>query len=93
MLAADLVIKVGSVWSDNATYPPPSGFSNLPAHKGSGGLPDGGNEVFIDGSARWVKARDMVFVHSWSVGTRQLFIYQDDLGELESKRSSLTRVQ
>lgn len=93
MLAADLVIKFDGKWSDNANNPPPSGFSNLPAHKGPGGLPAGGNEVFIDGSARWVKANEMFYIHSWSPGTRELYFYQDDLGALETRRASLTRIK
>jgi prepilin-type N-terminal cleavage/methylation domain-containing protein len=93
MLAADLVLyrpaeKWGSVLPGDAV---PSGFSNLPAHK-SGGMPAGGNEVFIDGSTRWVKAKEMVFVHSWNVGSRELFIAQDDLGALEPQRANLKTV-
>ena len=88
MLAADIVIYFnyppwtwGSGVPDDATLP---GFSYLPAHKRAGGLPAGGNEVFIDGSSRWVKAREMFFVHSWSPTSRELYIYQDDLGELDT---------
>ena len=76
MLAADFVIRfdagAGMVWGD-PTQVPPSGFVNLPAHKtGSSGAPAGGNEVFVDGSARWIKAKDMVYIHSWAPGAREL---------------------
>jgi prepilin-type N-terminal cleavage/methylation domain-containing protein len=92
MLAADVVARPDGInWS--FPYIPGSGWSTLPAHKdGVGTLPAGGNEVFIDGSARWIKARQMVFVHSWNV-VRELYIYQDDLGVLEPQRASLKRVQ
>jgi len=94
MLAADLIIKFGGVWSDNANQPPPSGFSNLPAHRGGGSLPAGGNEVFADGSARWIKAQDMFYLHSWNVGSRELYFYQDDLGkDVEAIKSGLTKVK
>ncbi len=63
----------------------------LPAHKSARGTPAGGNEVFVDGSARWIKAREMFYLHSWNAGSRQLYFYQDDLGALESLRSSLTK--
>ena len=92
MLAADLVARPDGVnWS--FPYSPDSGWSTLPAHKdGAGTLPSGGNEVFIDGSARWIKAHNnMVFVHSWST-LRELYIWQDDLGVLEPQRSSLKHV-
>jgi prepilin-type N-terminal cleavage/methylation domain-containing protein len=82
MLANDFVVKFDGKWSDNPNNPPPSGFSNLPAHKDKSGLPAGGNEVFADGSAQWIKARQMFFIHSWSPGTREIYFWQDDLGTL-----------
>ena len=91
MLAADLVARPDGInwtWGDNA-----GGWSTLPAHKDSGSRPAGGNEVFIDGSARWIKAKgNMMFIHSWSP-TRELYIYQEDLGALEPRRASLLKVQ
>jgi prepilin-type N-terminal cleavage/methylation domain-containing protein len=94
MLAADLVAQpngVGTGWSFPVT--PGSGWSSLPAHQGSSkALPAGGNEVFIDGSARWVKANTMMFIHSWS-NARPLYFYQEDLGVLESQRASLETVK
>jgi hypothetical protein len=55
-------------------------------------VPSGANEVFIDGSARWVKAKGMLrFIHSWAV-SRELYFYQDDLGALEPLRAQLKTV-
>jgi len=96
MLAADFVPKVSSGGSYVWTFPetPGSGFSNLPAHKsGSGSLPAGGNEVFIDGSARWIKANEMFYIHTWNAATCEIYFYQEDLGLLEPYRASLKRVQ
>ena len=95
LLAADLVAKPeGTSWNFPTT--PGSGWSSLVAHRdGRSSLPAGGNEVFIDGSARWIKAREMVFVHSWNT-TRELYIYQEDLGLLEpfrTGRNPLKRVE
>jgi prepilin-type N-terminal cleavage/methylation domain-containing protein len=92
MVAADVVARPDGIsWSYPTT--PGSGWSTLPAHKDPlGGLPAGGSEVFIDGSARWVKRQQMRFIHSWST-TRQLFFYQDDLGVLEPKRDLLMKVE
>ncbi len=90
MLAADPVYSSdgGLTW-DGGTVKP-----TLPAHKSTGSkLPVGGNEVFIDGSARWIKAKQMMFIHTWNLsGGRELYFYQDDLGALEPQRASLKRV-
>jgi prepilin-type N-terminal cleavage/methylation domain-containing protein len=82
MLAADVVAQgAGGTWAP---------WSGMPAHK-NGSLPAGANEVFIDGSASWVKAKGtLVYVHKR--GSVPLFMYQDDLGVIESKRSSMTTV-
>ncbi len=91
MLAADLVAQPDAVnWNwpnDN------SGWSSLPSHAGAtANLPAGGNEVFIDGSAQWVKASGtMMFIHSWG-NNRRLYFWQDDLGALAPQRSSLLKV-
>ena len=92
MLAADLTMRFGGAWSDSSAVPP-SGDSNLPAHKGSAGKPDGGNQVFIDGSARWIKAKDMMLLHQFSGAKfREFFWYQEDIGQMEASRNSLTRI-
>ena len=39
--------------------------------------PDGGNELFADGSGRWIKFEQMYFLTSWNA-SRRLFAYQED---------------
>ena len=75
-LAADCVMAVngsfGGVDRDVA-------YANMPQHVRPGGkFPVGGNQVFIDGSARWIRADTMYFLHSWGAGSsRAGFFYQD----------------
>jgi prepilin-type N-terminal cleavage/methylation domain-containing protein len=85
MLAADAVYSAdgGVSWD---------GLSGLPAHKdGNSNMPAGGNEVFVDGSAHWIKGKDMMFIHTWA-SPRELYFYQDDLGAMEAIRASLKRI-
>jgi prepilin-type N-terminal cleavage/methylation domain-containing protein len=89
MLCADLVAQPDGVdWFEPGAnvFGSQSGWSYLPAHVDHGAqFPAGGNEVFIDGSARWYKTQGvMMFLHSWGSATdaqpRNLYFYQDDLG-------------
>jgi len=94
MLAADLVAKVNGSWATPASSPAYNdGLEDLPSHRGNSTLPAGGNEVFIDGSASWVRASDMRFIHSWNPATIELYFSQDDLGALEPQRNLLKKIQ
>jgi len=83
MLCADLVAEpngLNNTWYDPGDFNP--GWADLPAHRDSASRnnPAGANEVFIDGSARWIKAYgNMYFFHSWGGIGRPLFFYQEDL--------------
>ncbi len=78
-LAADAMIKVGGVWGKNyADRPIP--WSNLPPHRGpKSRVPIGGNELFVDGSARWIQFNEMFYLTTWQPKflERQCFFYQD----------------
>jgi prepilin-type N-terminal cleavage/methylation domain-containing protein len=75
VLAADAVMKINGAWgSDDRDI-----FTGVPPHKGNTKKAVGGNEVFADGSAVWIKSQQMSFFHSWDgAGTsRRAYIYQD----------------
>jgi prepilin-type N-terminal cleavage/methylation domain-containing protein/prepilin-type processing-associated H-X9-DG protein len=54
----------------------------VPHQKQGRPSPEGGNQLFADGSVRWVKFEKMYFLTSWNPSTRRLFAYQEDLGTL-----------
>lgn len=82
-LAADAVLKIDGEWGGGRE----TAFKNMPPHKNSQGLPEGGNHLYMDGSVRWVHFDRMLFLHSWSTGgARDAYFFQDDIpAELESK--------
>jgi len=92
MLAADLVLSTATgVWTDPAATDPSDGTYALPAHKkGSMPKPDGGNELFADGSANWIKAGSMMNLYT-PESDRMFYFYQSDLGALNAFQSTIPK--
>jgi prepilin-type N-terminal cleavage/methylation domain-containing protein len=82
-LAADAVIKAGGAWGRGQMAGRPQAiFANMPPHKPNGASsgPEGGNQLFMDGSARWYPFNQMYFLTTWKTalpGSRLAFMYQD----------------
>lgn len=88
VLAADANMKIDRKWGGGRD----TAFKNMPPHRArSTGFPEGGNQLFMDGSARWIKFDRMLFIHSWSTdGSRDAYFFQEDLGEkLEKQRDRI----
>ena len=88
MLAADTIVQIVQPRSGSFLWYDPSGISgwaNLPAHHTADTMvPQGGNEVFCDGSVQWIDIHKMYFLHSWhdgSDGIRYFYFYQDLTGD------------
>jgi prepilin-type N-terminal cleavage/methylation domain-containing protein len=85
-LAGDALVRGTGGWSslqgtapsytfNGSTFTP---WDDAPPHR-AGRLPAGGNEVFVDGSGRWIKFDSMWLLHRYPGvnGDRQFFWYQD----------------
>jgi hypothetical protein len=77
-LAADLVVKTGAdPWGTFTDTRDAFIFKGAPAHRSGKGGPAGANQVFTDGSARWIKVGDLRLLHSWDYTGRACYFYQD----------------
>ncbi len=77
-LAADAVVAPDGIWGSipTADIDEPALYVGLPTHKkGQQNFPAGGNEVFCDGSAQWIKIEDMRFLTSLKA-SRSCYFYQ-----------------
>lgn len=89
-LAADAVMKVDGAWGGQRGVTRDSAFKDMPPHKGPRNVPEGGNQVFVDGSARWIKFKQMYFLHSWDPAGRISYMFQEDVDpRLEPKLPAL----
>lgn len=85
VLAADANMKIDRKWGGGRD----TSFKNMPPHRSRLGSPEGGNQLYMDGSVRWHKFQTMLFLHSWSTdGTRDAYFYQEDIGEALEKRKA-----
>ena len=81
-LAADSVMRDGrnGAWGVWAPGRDTDLFVGVPPHHDKSGKPIGANHVFIDGSARWVKAENLYRYHSWSPASRVCYFFQEPKG-------------
>jgi len=88
-LAADANLRIDRRWGGGRD----TAFKDMPPHRSASPtkMPAGGNQLFMDGSARWIRFKEMLFIHSWAAdGTRDAYMYQEDLGErLEARRDRI----
>ena len=87
VLAAEANMKIDRKWGGGRD----TSYKNMPPHKTQSGIPAGGNQLFMDGSVRWINFNQMLFIHSWDAGgDRDAYFYQEDLGDkLKEKIASL----
>jgi len=93
MLAADFTAKydASKPWNQ-INFGGTNTFDNMPRHPTRELKPAGANEVFIDGSSRWIRGKDLLFLHTWNYSAAnglEIYFYQEDLGALEPQRASL----
>jgi prepilin-type N-terminal cleavage/methylation domain-containing protein len=77
-VAADLVAKISGTWGGSEsliTVPAiDATYKFWPPHRsGNHRYPDGGNEVFVDGSAKWCPVQTMYAFTTWTAGNKMWF--------------------
>lgn len=83
-LASDALMKVDGAWGGVPGVSRDSAYKDCPQHCNPGSkVPIGGNEVFMDGSARWVPAKQMYYLTTWNTGGSRIgYFYQVDTGTI-----------
>lgn len=80
VLAADANVRDSTAWGqlNNINGGNPY-WADVPPHRGVSAVPEGGNEVFMDGSAQWIKFQNMFVFHQYQGATdfRNWFWWQD----------------
>lgn len=80
-LGADAILKIKGEWSSQAAAGTSfqAEYGNVPPHRTMGGAAAGANEVFVDGSATWLKAQPMYNFNSYNgvLGVTDIYWYQD----------------
>ena len=90
VLAADCTMKIDMVWGGGRE----TAYGNMPQHRGASPVPEGGNQVYVDGSADWVPFEKMIFIHNWHGDwSRANYWYQRDLGDFNPPEEALARDQ
>jgi prepilin-type N-terminal cleavage/methylation domain-containing protein len=78
-LAADAVVRGGAAvaWGSFDPAADRDIFDGVPPHRTGPRRPAGANQVFADGSTRWIKAADLRFLHTWNTGNRLCYFFQE----------------
>lgn len=78
VLAADEMVRDQDAGWGGVQGTPLNAWDDTPPHR-SHSRPAGGNEVFADGSARWIQYQSLYLFHHYqgATGVRQFFWYQD----------------
>jgi prepilin-type N-terminal cleavage/methylation domain-containing protein len=97
-LGADALMKANGVWTGTAS-PPGSQYyfeyGIVPSHPMRGGEPDGGNQVFADGSGRWCRFDSMYRFNQYggAIGNIDTYWYQDTMGFNSTLLASLPNLK
>lgn len=80
-LGADTNMRVGNQWAGSVSAGNAYEFEygKIPPHPNKGGMPDGGNQVFADGSARWCKFDTMYRFNNYAsaIGSLDCYWFQE----------------
>ena len=81
MLVADYTTKWAGAWGPSTGV---KWIDDTPPHRrGPDKRPAGHNQAYTDGSAEWVPADKLIYIHDWYGGSYDypIYTYQDNLGD------------
>lgn len=81
VLAADTTLRVDGKWGYQGSM---AMYKDAPSHKTTRNgqmIPEGHNQLYMDGSVLWVNADHFLYIHHWTGSEKiEAFWYQKDLG-------------
>ena len=77
-LGADMMVRVDGVW-DKPSVDWDDDVSGHGTNGKGNNAPRGGNHSFADGSGQWITYEDTYELHTWFLGSREAYWFQNDL--------------
>lgn len=84
--SGNVTITAGTLQVGNGGATGAVGSGNMLQHRsGSSMVPDGGNQVFADGSARWCRFQNMFYFTTWNADGSRIALFEQETADLDPR--------